>query len=259
MLTYTSHRPALDGVQLASRDRCVPAVHVERELVAPDQRHAHGVHEDDQQQFDHDGIAQPQRGGNGGIELRTRLVADQAVVDELPHDRQQAPVNDDLRQDQQGRGDQQAQVRLDVVQERQRHAVAPGVPFDHRQHQQRHPDQHDQREYPSLRQLESVSGQSRAPPELVQRSAGHQREIAQLLQGRPVTGASRRLRSSVDHPEPPAPVVSARHSQGAAVGPRSVRTSTDSPRSSSRSSAARPLKRLSGSLTASPSMPSTML
>ncbi len=131
MLTYTSHRPALDRVQLASRDRCVPAVHVERELVAPDQRHAHGVHEDDQQQFDHDGITQPQGGRNGGIELRTHFIADHAVIDELPHDRVQGPVRDDLRQDQQGRGDQQAQVRLDVVQEWQRHAVAPGPPFDH--------------------------------------------------------------------------------------------------------------------------------
>ena len=55
-----------------------------------------------------------------------------------------------------------------------------------------------------------LAGQPRAPQQPVQRSAGHQRKIAQLLQGRLVIGASRRLRSSVHHPGPHAPVVSAR-------------------------------------------------
>ena len=51
MLTKTSHQPARVGCELAARRGREPAVHVERELIAPDERHADAVDEEEQQEL----------------------------------------------------------------------------------------------------------------------------------------------------------------------------------------------------------------
>ena len=73
---------------------------------------------------------------------------------------------------------------LDVVEERQRHARSPGVPFHHRQDEQRHPGQRRQHDDAAAQQLQPVSGQMSPPQDLVQRPAEHQREINRVVRGR---------------------------------------------------------------------------
>ena len=74
---------------------------------------------------------------------------------------------------------------LHVVEERQLDAFAPGVPFRDRQQQQRHPGQRGQHDDASKQQLlQRISGQARPPPELIQRPAQDQREVAGRLRKR---------------------------------------------------------------------------
>ena len=83
-------------LQFAIRDGRVPAVHVHRQLVAPDERQRHGVHECNQQQFDHHRVAQPEGRVDGCVEQRKRVRAHEAVPGKRAHDRQQALVDQHL-------------------------------------------------------------------------------------------------------------------------------------------------------------------
>ena len=170
-------------VQLPIRCRGIPAVHVERHLIAPYERDAYRVHENDQQQLRHDRVAQPQGRSNGRVESRALCGGDEAVCHEALHDRGQLPVNPEFRQQQQGRRDQQAHMRFHVLQERQRHAASPGVPFGDRQQQQRHPHDEDRDEHAPTRELQRISGKPRASPEPVERSAAHEGELAGSFSG----------------------------------------------------------------------------
>ena len=194
-------------VQLPIRRSGIPAVHVERHLIAPYERDAYGVHEHDQQQLRHDRVAQPQSRSNGGVESRAHRGGDEAVCHEALHDRGHLPVNREFRQQQQGGRDQQAQMRFHVLQERQRHAASPGVPFGHRQEQQRHPHDEDCDDHAPARELQRISRKPRASPEPVERPTAHEGELAQFL--RRCVLAARRLELSLQHPNLRPPMISA--------------------------------------------------
>ena len=131
-------------LQFSTCARAMPAHHVEREMGAPDEADAHDIDERDHQHLRRDGIAQAHGRRDGRVELRSRRVRDQAARQELPHHGAHPLVDDQFRQDQQRQREQQAHMDVDVVEERQRYAPAPGVPFHDRQEQQRHPGQQRQ-------------------------------------------------------------------------------------------------------------------
>ena len=122
--------------------------------------------------------------------LRLGRFRDQITVHELPHDQAHALVNDRLRQDQERQRDQQAQVNVHVVQERHGDAIAPGEPLamDNSNSGSQASIIHTMTR--RLRILQRVPGESRAPPELIQRPAENQREVGWFLHGGP--GASGR-------------------------------------------------------------------
>ena len=93
-------------------------------------------------------------------------------------------MDDQFRDDQERQREQQAHMHVDVVEERQRDTPAPGVPFDDRQQQQRHPGEQRQDDDAAAQQIQRVPGQTRPPPELIQRPAEDQREVGRLLQER---------------------------------------------------------------------------
>ncbi len=168
-------------LQFPIRRHAVPGRHVERHLRPPDEPHPDDVDERDQQHLRRDRIAQAHRRGDGRVELRPRRVRDQAALQELPHHRAHPLVHDQFRHDQQRQRQQQAHVHLHVVEERQLDAPAPGVSLRDRQGQQRHPGQQRQHDDAAAQQLQRVSGQTRPPPELIQRPAEDQREVVRFL------------------------------------------------------------------------------
>ena len=107
----------------------------------------------------------------------------QAALDELAHHRPHAIVDDELRQDQQRQREQQPDLGLDVVEERQRDA-GPGVPFDDRQHEQRHPGQCRQHDQAAAQHLQRIAGQMRSPQELKEWPAKDQGEVGRFVHGR---------------------------------------------------------------------------
>jgi hypothetical protein len=90
-------------------------------------------------------------------------------------------VDPQLRQDEQGRGDQQPDVCLEVPQERHLPGSSPGVPLQDREHQQGQPGDEDRHDHPPERQLQLLSREPRAPPEPKEQPAADDREIARFL------------------------------------------------------------------------------
>ena len=176
-LTRPSHQPAADGCSLPPSDVAVPARDVQSDLRAPDEPYPDDVDERDQQHLGDHRVAKAHARSDGRVKLRPRRVRDQPAFEKLPHHRAHALMDDQFGQDHQRQRDQQAYMQFDVVEERQPDAVAPGVALHDGQHQQRHPGHQHHRKHASVQQLQSVAGQTRAPPELVQRPPEHQREV----------------------------------------------------------------------------------
>ncbi len=126
-LTRPSHQPASDG-------RHVPLTGAPYQLATssalrpPDESHPDDVDERDEHHLRPDRIAQAHRRGDGRVESRQLRVGDQAALQELLHHRPHAPVHDQLGHDQQRHRQQKADVKLDVVEKRQRDAT-PRVAF----------------------------------------------------------------------------------------------------------------------------------
>ncbi len=102
---------------------------------------------------------------------------DEAAFHELGHQWPHAPVEHQFCHNQQRHRYQNAGVRLDIVEERQRDAVAPRAPFHDRQHQQRHPRQPGEHDDAAAQQLQRIAGEAGPPPELIERAPEHQGEF----------------------------------------------------------------------------------
>ena len=84
-------------------------------------------------------------------------------------------------------------MQLDVLQERQPRA-APRVSLSDRKRQQRHPRQRRQDDEAAAEHLQYVSGETGAPPDLIERAAQDQREIGRLARSGPCSARHRNRR-----------------------------------------------------------------
>ena len=176
-LTTPSHQPAARWLQSSPGRDPIPARDVQSDLRAPDEPYADDVDKRDQHHLRGHRVAKAHARSDGRVKLRPRRVRDQPAFEKLPHHRAHSLMHDQFGQDHQRQRDQQAYVQFDVMEEGQPDAVAPGVPLDDRQQQQRYPCHQHHREHASVQQLKGVAGQARAPPELVQRPPEDQREV----------------------------------------------------------------------------------
>ncbi len=91
-------------------------------------------------------------------------------------------MDDQFGDDQNGQRDQETNVRLDVVKERDLNGAVQRMATDHRQQQQRQPrnsrDHHD----PPPEQLQRISGQMCPSVQLKQWTTEHQRKVGMLIQ-----------------------------------------------------------------------------
>ena len=121
---------------------------------------------------------------DGLLEFRQVFGRDDAPLHELRDDRADALMHDQLGGDQDRQRDEETDVRLDVVEERDPDRAARAHARERRQQQQRQPGDARDDQHPPAQQLQRVSGQVRAAEKLEQRTAEHQREVRLFLQDR---------------------------------------------------------------------------
>jgi hypothetical protein len=93
-------------------------------------------------------------------------------------------VDDDLGRDEDGQGDEEPDVRLDVLEEGNRDRAAPGMARERRQQQQGDPGDAGQDQDAPAQQLQRISGEMGPPEQLVQRTAEHQGEVGRFVRDR---------------------------------------------------------------------------
>ena len=161
----------------------IPARRAEGDLAAPDPE-AQRVDQRHECDFRDHRVAHTQGGGNGLVKSRHVFGDDDAPLDELRHHGADAKMDDQLGRDQDGQRDQEPNVYLDVVEERNRDGASQRMACERRQQQERHPCDTRDDQHPPTHQLQRISGQLRSPEQLIQRTTEHQGEVRLFVQHR---------------------------------------------------------------------------
>ena len=174
----------------ARRPGGVPGVRIERHVVAPHDQDADAVDESDDQQLGDNGVAQPDRRDDRGVEPRQRGVGNEMAVEEHLRDQAHAPVNHQLRGDQQRQRHQEPRVHVDVEQERDGLGSAERLPLQQRERQERQPREQRNAHHALSHQGQRIVRQADPAHQLEERAAEDQREV--LRRGEHAGGAGRK-------------------------------------------------------------------
>ena len=135
--------------------------------------------EDDQTQFDSLRVSQAQCRSNDRLELAFSGGRDNLTIPELGHNRLHPGVDDHLRGDEQRERYQQADLNLQVVEERDLDSTE-ALPVQQSQHQQRRPRQQSNDEDPPPDTVQWRLHEAHAEKKLIKGSAGNEGEFLGL-------------------------------------------------------------------------------
>ena len=150
--------------------------------MAPDDQYPDPIHEGDEQHLGEHRVAQPKRRRDGGVEPRHRVLGDQISFPELLQQGAHALVHDELGNDQQRQGHQEADVNLHVQQKGYSRTAAQHLPLQGREHQERQPGKQRDDEDALTHQQQRIVGQVRPAQELEERPAEDEREVRRVLE-----------------------------------------------------------------------------